>query len=270
MKFILGLTFFILFYNFTFSQSQIIVKDTTIERAIINKIPIYGEISERNGSDYKFCFEFNSLVIDIKNIVADESCLFSNINSYKVDYNNFNKSILNIECSLINNNNSSNILFYMQVEGLAGSDTSTIINPLCYNVDNKQMDNITFTSGIINVNSTPIVIKYIEKLSYNSPNPFKEQTTLTFTIADSTNVSFQMFTMNGREVFNSNVEENDFEYTVFDSKNNLISNPISHIYERGLYKLVLNVLNWRLSAGAYYLVMTTAKSNYKTNLMLIK
>jgi len=268
MKLIFSLLFLVFSVNYLFSENSVGIRDTLINRAIVNKIPIYGEIDESLDARYDFCFQFNSLVIDIKDIIVDGTTIFSNV-SYDITFNNFTNSELKVKSTGLKNNNYG-ILFYALIEGLAGSDTLTKIEPKCFVINDVNSDNINYNLGTINVRSTPVDVQFKEGLGLNSPNPFYDETKIPFTIDKITKVSFKIYSLNGRKVLNSSFADAGFGYTILNSKGLIIEDPENYTFEKGIYKLILKADNWKVSAGAYYLIMTTANSNHKINLMLIK
>ncbi|HRP02679.1 MAG TPA: hypothetical protein PLE30_08535 [Candidatus Kapabacteria bacterium] len=245
------------------------ISDSTIDRAITNLIPVYGSLANTNNNEYEFCFTFNSLVLDIKNVSTTDNTIFSKINSFNVDFNNLTNSILRVKSSELRSSNNG-VLFYIAIEGLAGSDTVTSFTPSCYKKDGKDITEVSLQSANINVRSTPIGIKFIEGLGLNSPNPFNNETKIPFTIENDTKVSFNMFSLNGRRVIGNDLSFNTFDMKIFKDDGNEVSDIYSYIFTKGKYFLILKSRKSDISVGAYYLNMTTSRSTYQLNIMLIK
>lgn len=269
MKLIFSLLFILFSFNNLLSQNSVVVRDTIINRAISNKIPIYGKIEESTDSKFQFCLKFNSLVIDVKEIVVDNSTIFSSINSFDIFFNDYTNSEVLIKTNGLKDNNNG-VLFYAIIEGLAGSDTTCLIEPSCFLVNDVVSDKVSLTNGRINVRSTPVDIDFKEGLGLNSPNPFYNQTKIPFTIDQKTKVDFKIYSLNGRKVLNKSFADAGFDFEITNNDGTIVNNPDNHTFEKGKYNLILRADSWKASAGAYYLLMTTTNSTYKINLMLIK
>jgi hypothetical protein len=251
------------------SQTKIEIIDTTINRAIINQIPVYGYLDKLEDGQLEICIEFNSLVLDIKNAKTDNNTIFSDINDFKIELNNYFNSLITIKSNNYKKN-TFGILFYLDVEGLAGGDTLSMLKINCLKLNGNDIIISILKEGKIIVNSSIVNPKIIEGISQNRPNPFSEETSAIISIANNTNINIKVFSLDGKKVLNKDNSEYGLEIFIYDFNNNLIKDYQNHIFQKGEYKLVIKNNYSNISSGAYYLVMTTNSNIYKLNLLLVK
>ena len=254
--------------NTLYSQNRIELNDTLIQRAVVTNIPVFGQISESNGN-IEICIKFNAFVIDVKDIKTDENCIISGNLTYTLDMMDLKNSTIIIKADNFQKDLYGK-LFWINIEGLAGIDTSTYLEPYCLKINNQDATDPNFTKALVTVQSSPVEPKFNERLGLNSPNPFTYETNFDFSIDMETFVEFKIFSLSGRKVLGNEDFQDAFEFSIKDSNNNLIENPAKYLFKRGNYKLNLKALPWKLSSGAYYLIMKTSSNTFKTNFMLIK
>lgn len=251
------------------SQTKIEIIDTTINRAIINQIPVYGYLDNIEEGQLEICIEFNSLVLDIKSAKTNNNTIISDINDFKIDFNNYTNSSITLKSNNYKKN-TFGILFYLDIEGLAGGDTISILKIKCLKLNGNDIVISNLKEGKIIVNSSIVNPKLIEGISQNRPNPFSEETSAIISIANNTNIDIKVFSIDGKKVLNNDNSEYGLEILIFDSNNNLINDYKNHIFQIGEYKLVLKNSYSKVSSGAYFLVMTTNSNIYKINLLIVK
>jgi len=251
------------------SQTKIEIIDTTINRAIINQIPVYGYLDKLEDGQLEICIEFNSLVLDIKNAKTDNNTIFSDINDFKIELNNYFNSLITIKSNNYKKN-TFGILFYLDVEGLAGGDTLSMLKINCLKLNGNDIIISILKEGKIIINSSIVNPKIIEGISQNRPNPFSEETSAIITIANNTNMDIKVLTLDGKNVLNNDNSEYGLEILIFDNNNNLIKDYQNHLFQKGEYKLVLKNSYSKVSSGTYFLVMTTNSNIYKINLLIVK
>ncbi len=251
------------------AQNKIEIRDTVINRAILNEIPVYGRLENLDSGMLEICIQFDARVIDIKQTKLKNNCILKDVYSFETNFNKYSDAVVKIKSDNFNKN-SEGILFYLIVEGLAGSDTANTLKVDCFNLNESPIANPTLINGKISVNSTPITQKFSENIGLNKPNPFEYETIVPFTIDNDTQVDFKIFSLNGNKVLGSLELEDGFELEVFNEHGNLIEDPANHIFKQGYYTTKLRALNWNVATGAYYLVMKTNSGSYKINILLVK
>lgn len=266
--FLIVLTFILLKSPYSEAQISVEMRDTSISRGTQNLIPVYGEIPSNSVGKLELSVRFNAFVIDIKRIVTDANTCLDERLTFAVD-------LLKIEsAALMVTSDSykipfSGVLFYLEVEGLAGPDTSTLVAPIAIKFDGIEQQ-AEFDSGTISVQSIPVGPKLTEGLGQNYPNPFDIYTELFFSVDEESKVSFTIFSLNGRNVYGMNLTDRAFTTEIFDESGNVIDNYTEHIFAAGRYKMRLTPYSWKLSSGAYYLVMAVRGQAYKTNFIYFK
>ncbi|PKL84635.1 MAG: hypothetical protein CVV22_11905 [Ignavibacteriae bacterium HGW-Ignavibacteriae-1] len=251
------------------SEAQISVelRDTSIARGSLNVIPVYGDIPD-SGGDLQITVRFNAYVIDIKRIITDASTGLI-AHGFSVELKDLESSLL-----VVSSDNyktpPSDVLFYMEVEGLAGPDTSTMVVPLSIKIGGVEQEGAVLDSGTISVQSIPVRPKLTEGLGLNFPNPFNLYTEIFFSVDSDSKVSFKIFSLNGRNVFSPEINENSFVTEIYDDSGNEIANYLEHTFAAGRYRMRLTPASWQISAGAYYLVMAVQDQVYKTNFIYYK
>ncbi len=248
------------------AQLSVELRDTSIARGALSVIPVYGDIPD-SGGELQLSVRFNAYVIDIKRIITDAStCLIAH---------DFSVNLSNIESSLLEVTSDnytkpfSGVLFYMEVEGLAGPDTATLVSPIAIKIGGVEQQ-AEFDSGTISVQSIPVGPKLTEGLGLNFPNPFNLYTEIFFSVDSDSKVSFKIFSLNGRNVFSPGIHENSFVTEIYDDSGNEIANYLEHTFAAGRYRMRLTPASWQISAGAYYLVMAVQDQVYKTNFIYYK
>jgi hypothetical protein len=207
-------------------------------------------------------------VIDIKGIVTDASTCLNEQNTFSVDLTQIESASFNVTTDNYKMP-FAGILFYLEVEGLAGPDTATLVTPIIIKIGGVEQQ-ADFDSGTISVQSIPVGPKLTEGLGQNFPNPFNAYTEIFFSVDSETKVSFKIFSLNGRNVFSSALNDDSFATEIYDDSGNEIVDFREHVFTAGRYKMRLTPASWEISAGAYYLVMAVKDQVYKTNFIYYK
>lgn len=244
------------------------LRDTSIARGTTNLIPIYGEIPSNSVGNFELSVRFNAYVIDIKRIVTDASTCLDEQNTFSVDLTKIESASFEVSSDNFKMP-FKGILFYLEVEGLAGPDTATLVAPIIIKIGGVEQQ-ADFGSGTISVQSIPVGPKLTEGLGQNFPNPFNVYTEIFFSVDSETKVSFKVFSLNGRNVFSSALNDDSFVTEIYDDAGNEIDDYTEHVFVAGRYKMRLTPASWNISAGAYYLVMAVQDQVYKTNFMYFK
>jgi hypothetical protein len=256
-------------YSSSFAAGSLEIKDTIIERGRVYKIPVYGTIPSSSANIIQLEFIFDAMVLDIKKADGDNNYGLPADLIYNFDFSNIKKSKITISSASYKKKFSGTICV-LEIEGLAGIDTTSNIEPVSMLFDNDSLPEINLIKGNIKVNSFPVEPKFIERLGQNYPNPFSDQTTFPFSIDKETNVNFKMYSLNGK-LLNEQSELNDvFRIAVNDENGNAIDKPYTYRFNRGNYKIVLKPYLWKLSSGAYCLILRTDTGVYRMNFIYIK
>lgn len=261
MKFILLIFYiFICCYNISFSQNNIITKDTTIQSNIVYKYSIYGKITENNHNIKEICFSYNTDLINIFKINLNENTLIKKIISDTIIFDG-NKTTFIIRFNDYEAEKDG-ILLDLDIFGNSEVDTNTSFEITCFNSDNKPLQ---FTQ---NIGKIKILSNNVSKEVFGLffPNPFDKETNLHFNIIENTKLSFFMYSINGVEVLNNNSE---FVQITNESGTDILYS-FDYIFSKGVYKLRINFENTYISAGPYFIIIKTDKNIYKYNLIYLK
>ncbi|MCO5252678.1 MAG: hypothetical protein M9949_14815 [Candidatus Kapabacteria bacterium] len=250
------------------AQISVALRDTSITRGSLSVIPIYGDIPSDSDGNLELSVRFNAYVIDIKRIVTDASTSLNEQHTFSVDLTNIESSSFNVFTDDYIKP-FSGVLFYLEVEGLAGPDTATLVSPIAIKIGGVEQQ-AEFDSGTISVQSIPVGPKLTEGLGQNFPNPFNVYTEIFFSVDSDSKVSFKIFSLSGRNVFSQGIHENTFATEIYDDSGNQIDNYLEHTFTAGRYRMRLTPASWEISAGAYYLVMAVQDQVYKTNFIYYK
>ncbi len=267
--FLFGVLINLIFVPTVQTQSaKVELRDTSIARGSGNLVPVYGTIGTELTGELELSLRFNAYVIDVKRIITNATTCLDESHTFDVDISKLESSSLFVKSNSYRKP-FTGILFYLEVEGLAGPDTSTLVTPIVLKVGGNEVPG-TFVGGIISVQSVPVSPKLTEGLGQNFPNPFSVYTEAFFSVDKSTKVSFILYSLSGRNVHSVSLSDPAFITEIFDEHGNQIENHNEHIFESGRYRLRLTPYSWKLSSGAYYLVMTVQDNVYKTNFIYFK
>lgn len=249
-------------------STRVELRDTSIARGTGNLVPVYGAIGAELTGELELSLRFNAYVIDVKRIITNSTtCLDASL-TFSVDLSKIESSSLSVTSNSYRKP-FTGVLFYLEVEGLAGPDTATLVTPIVLKVGGNEIPG-SFIGGIISVQSVPVGPKLTEGLGQNFPNPFDVYTEAFFSVDKATKVSFNLYSLSGRNVHSVSLSDPAFITEIFDESGNIIENHNEHIFQPGRYRLRLTPYSWKLSSGAYYLVMTVQDNVYKTNFIYFK
>lgn len=253
------------------AQLSISVPDTVLQRGIVYEIPVSGKLNIGKINNFKAVFKYNSLMLDVKSIhgaselgIENDIIQISNLNNVWTD--------LEIEISADKiKDNFEGILFYIQAEALAAPDSVTLFSPLSLTIDGVLQTNTLFKAGRIIVPPPFVQKSNQDGIGLNYPNPFDGESSLKFTLEDSTSIEFDIFTSTGGLVCNL-PEINDYvKFTVYDNSGKYVSfGTDKNILSKGTYELKLRPNRNFFSTGIYYIVMKTSRGTFKTNFVYVK
>lgn len=264
------ITFFIFAYT-GFSQSiEISVGDTVINRSKTVWIPVNFKFDKPVLEGLiSFEFIYNAMVIDIKEFNTQvptnpiiESIIYSN------NLNDLTKAILTVEFRL--KQSTSLGTFYIELEGLAAADTSTLLTPVSAKLDSNDFQTSKFSEGLILVRSLSVVPGISEGLGQNRPNPFSDYTNFNIGLNKESKISFSIYGTGGHKLFDDDNLLSIFKVTFLNESGEVIEDYRSIDLPRGNYLLSLQPISWMLASGNYFIVLTTSSGVYKSNFMYIK
>ncbi|MFH1049800.1 MAG: hypothetical protein V1779_02590 [bacterium] len=267
-----GLLLAMLFINplTSSSQTSVYFNDTLINRGIISQIPIYGNISEANISNLDIILEFDAISLDIKSVSGSSDFIMKCPNpKYKLDMDNVSKSSMTISCNDIQAEKDG-IFCILNLEGLAGPDSNTIIKAVKIMVNGQEVTNSVLNNGKITISGLPVYQTYPENIGNNYPNPFFEETRFPISIHEPTKVRFFIYTNDGRFIL-SNEEPNDMlKLSFYKNKTEIPISNLNEKLDKGFYILKLSPDNMRFASGEYYLIMITNLGVYHKNFLYFK
>lgn len=253
--------------NFLLAAS-VEIKDTSVKAGQLIKIPVYGNI-DQIGSSYSFVFNYNSLQLDVKNIIGGSDLGFTEDKpSYNSKIHSFDSIDITINSSKIKSPYNG-VLFYIEAEALVSSDSLSIIKPMLFKIDNNEPSNIEYKQGIVKIIGPIVNQIYPEGFGIAYPNPSREKMTVEFNIKTDSKVNFIIYNSAGAEVESYPETCGMINFEVFDNKNNQI-NDKNYTFKKGAYKLVLKPNSWNFSTGVYLLMMEVNGSVYKINIVYVK
>ena len=253
-----------------FSKSSININDSIINRGIVSQIPIYGTLSETNVNSLKIIIEFNALSLDIKSATGNENFIMKCGNpDIKINMEDITKSSLTITCNDIQPLENG-IYCILNVEGLAGPDTTSLINPLKMIINGSELTETELKSGSITIPGIPVFQDYPESIGNNYPNPFNGETKFPISIHKPTNLKFFIYSTDGRMILSNEQENEMLELSLFKNKTEITIVNLNNKLDRGNYILKLSPDNMRFASGEYYLFMVTDLGVYYKNFIYLK
>lgn len=242
--------------------NSISVNDTNAFKGQLISIPVYADITESfvyldTVNTFSIDFEYNALMLDIKQIVTDETTLLKADNlimTNQLNDLNFKKSNLNVEFDQ-ELSPRSGILFYIEAEVLAGPDSVSTITPKSFKLRGKEITT-DYSSGDISV---PEPVSEVDKsyLGNFYPNPFHRYAKAELKITKPTKIKVATYNIGGQDVLSGfcydDCLEKHFQLT---DKNGIKYNGDELLFE-GDYLLEIKNDYSTLAAGAYLLIIQT-------------
>ena len=261
----------ILLFLSTFSTlltQTVIIPDTSAQRGIIHKIPVYLEY-EGNTDRLTLKIEFNAYLLDVKSVKAGAGYLINEDNvSFTQDISDLENSYITINSFDISG--SSGKLCEIEYEALAGPDSVAYFFPTELSINNVDIDAV-FNDGRISIGD-PVFPITKNTISDAYPNPVMNSTGFDIVINDPGTIEIKIFAMSGRIVaeYPSN-SRNDFEFLLMNTSTGV---PLildeGEILEEGKYRLRFNPFPWNWSAQVYVVVARLGNEVYQSKFMIIK
>lgn len=262
---------FTIFSGAAQSQSiKVSVSDTTINRGGVNRININFDSDRTFGGIFYSEYTFNANVIDIKawnpDIPKNEFVEYIELTT---DLSDLKNAVLKVSIKF----KQAVILksyFVIEIEGLAGDDTVTLLTPIKAVLDGVYINLENTRAGKITVRSSSVVPGIIEGLGQNRPNPFFSRTIFPFGLNIDSGISFSVYGMGGRKILDDDNITEIFKVNIKNETGEVTDVYKDKVFKRGNYELSLEPFSWQLASGTYFIVMKTGSGTYKTNFMYIK
>lgn len=248
---------------------SVALPDTLIPYGKTYLVPVEGEIASQTSGKITLEFNFDGTVIDIKRAIGGSTLGFhsSNIEVVIVGTSWKNQSIQINESDY--KSSFKGTLCFLEIEGLAGPDSTTILLPTKFLLDGIELSS-GFDGGQISTKSPLINKMYPEGLSRCYPNPFSDVAFFDFNIEEDSKVKFKVFSSLGRLVETIPMNDKNIQYEIFNEKNELLENTDKLIFPKGSYKLRIKPVQWEFASGAHFVVMETRSGVYYSNFVFIK
>ena len=261
------------FYSYchvSYAQSIVSVPDTAIPRGKIYSIPISGKIEQSGVDNIRIRLQFNARVINIKSATGSDNYIMKCLTPKLInpDLTNIDTATIDITCDSISSS-TAGIFCMIDVEGLAGPDSLTLLTPIAIYVNEIPDLLATAKSGLIKVPGPLVHQRFPEWLGQNYPNPFSWFCFFPISIEKSTKVDFKIFTNDGSEVISSNSFWETIEIYKETGTGEVKINWHADLLERGNYKLHL-IPDAELASGSYFLVMKTDNGIYNKRFLYLK
>ncbi len=262
--------FLLLLFNEALSQVIVRIPDTTIPRGSIYKIPVIGTIPGSSLNNLTLQLVFNANVIDIKSASGAGNyamkCPVPKVDS--INFDNLNSAVITISCNDVQPVNNDTICT-IDVEGLAGPDSLSLIKPIKVIIDGTAIDAATLVQGTIKVPGEPVYQEFPEGIGQNYPNPFESTTTFPMSINNLTKVNFLIYAVNGASVYEVTVPGDWLTLEKVTKNGNIVIDRFDSVLERGSYLLHLTP-GPEMASGVYFLLMLTDNGKYSKGFLYLK
>jgi hypothetical protein len=263
-----------IFLNSTTILSQINIElpDTIIRRGYPNKIqiPVYGSINKIPLNKIKILFAYKSSVIFLSQALGNDSlAMKSPLPEVNFDITKIDSTLIEVSDTNVQPINNG-IICFLDLEGLAGSDSISYIAVKSIEINYSKETNFTTKPAIIKVTGAPVFEILPEKIGLISPNPFSAITELNFFIKGKTRVRFFIYSSDGSLMQDSWNITDKVKLSYFLSNGTEIEVDENYKFSPGGYKIIIEPLNWKMAAGLYYIIMQTENGLYYNNFIYWK
>ena len=251
------------------SNIVVSIPDTIIPRGAIYNIPIYGTIDKNDCQNINLTLKFNAYIIDIKGVSGDDLFAMKCGNPAVIyNYIDLKNAEVEISCNEIQNIENG-IICTIDVEGLAGPDSLTLLKPEKILLDAEEPEEPLLKEGLIKIPGIPIIQQMPEGLGQNYPNPFSYQTLFPFYLDNQSIVEFRLFYTDGKMFFGDIIDKPSFRVLKISSTGIIdVVDPAIEL-EKGKYILEFTPEHNQPS-GVYVLFMKVGVRLYQQSLLFIK
>ncbi len=254
------LLIFVISTSVGMSQGFISFSDAEIKRGNKTIIKVESNGDFTNVTDIRIILKYNSYVIDIGKVTGNSDYIIS-CNDINLNKNFEIKDSATIEfsCNQINQNAKNNF-FDLEIEGLAGPDSVAyiFIDSIFINNQYKKIDQQK--NSKIKVIGIP-VFQYAEGLGLPYPNPFYDKITIPFTLSNTSNIDFYIYSSSGHLIFDKTAINKEI---IIKRENGPLAEIInlSKPLLKGTYKIEFTPVEWNFSTGLYYFFLKTDRNDY--------
>lgn len=250
------------------AQNSIVIPDTTLERAVIYRIPVMI-FSDSDIDKISLQIEYDETLLDIKNVETDETTSASELEYFELFENEGgNRTFLRADLQY-GNASDDNILCYIILEALAGPDSIAFLNTEKLILNGEESDDYDFKNSTIFIPGELIYPGNLETFSHNYPNPFYYETKFNLNLSKNSNIEIKLYNTSGRLIAEYPGNQNEVVGFVIRKDGNDIPNDYDPLVP-GEYNIVLLPFSEKFSSGIYYLYLQTETAVYKRNLIYQK
>lgn len=231
---------------------------------------LHGSLNSSNTQSLEITVSYDASVIYVHKIVgASAYALKCSEMPFDVDYSDPENAILTFSCDNLGSVGDGVICEFL-IEGLVGEDSTTIFKIVQVKSGGEPVADFEFEDGSVKVNGPSVIQTEKEGLRQNYPNPFEVSTVVPFYILKPTKIDIKMFNMFGEKARDLSSGTGTSRALVFDNEGKIIENPGERVFERGSYELKIIPDRNSFASGAYFLVMVTDESVYRTKILFVK
>jgi hypothetical protein len=143
---------------------------------------------------------------------------------------------------------SEGILFFLQLEVLAGIDSISTINTLSFSIGDSTQS-IVQSGGKIRFSDPLVIQAQAEGMDINLPNPFSYTTSFTYYVGKEGEVHFTLYDSQGKLIQDYPIERKSAGRHIFDLK---VDDPYN--FPSGVY-----IIRMRTERGLYHMSMVHKK-----------
>lgn len=250
------------------AQNYINIPDSTLERASIYNIPVYFN-SDEQINEISLLIEYDFQLLDVKGIETDENTLAANISDFKyINPDGDNNAMISVSMDYSNDQNK-NILCYIRLEALFGSDSIAFISVNELKINGQFAQNYDFDGSEITIAGELIYPGQKETISINYPNPFYYSTKYDINLTETTKLKFKLFDSFGKIVAEYPGEKvSSIDFILYHD--GIYVDYSDGELEKGNYELILSPTNTRFASGIYYLLIESNSNIYKRKMIYQK
>ena len=264
----------LLAYSNAYSQVTVSISDTLIPRGEIYDIPVnifipteeYDEINELS-----FQITYDAQIINIQDVKGGTGYLMECLSPiFNNNYDDLQNAVLSVfcdDCTLIDDGK----VCMISIQGLVAPDSLTIFAVTEIKINGE--DAVDYQSNIatIKVPGTIVTQQYPEGLGMNFPNPCHYSTVFPFNINKTSKVHFEIYNASGRMLLTSSGSEEDvFTMYYVDKTGVVYISDFNAELNQGSYFLRMDIPDYEISSGLYYLKMKTKSGEYNGNFLIFR
>ncbi|CAN5514993.1 hypothetical protein BH10BAC6_BH10BAC6_12070 [soil metagenome] len=191
----------------TAAESVVLPAETTLRAARSVSIPVRGTLSASSPSSVRIEFAYTPGSIRIRGAHGSATSAFrcANVVIIENTITDRTNGRLVIECSDVQALTDS-LLCVLDVDALKGADSVGTITPTAIVINGTQVVGARLEGGKVLITDAGYGTVTSQTIVENYPNPFKESTTFTYTVGETTDVSFAVFDIYGRQYMTTEAE----------------------------------------------------------------